>query len=200
MTNKDSAESETRQLVRYLMGIPNLYIFGGLLKHIISPTVHSHFTDIDLIAIDHRVLDRIRYVFDYMFRELPRIGNGPRYFIGKSQRTDKVIQLVLMHSHRHAIQFAVEGPQYDIDRAAFSNGRFYFDVVVGEPAIRNAIETKRASRVTAPRNLAHFAPHRAQIEQRHKLKLLRKGFTIIDWPIQPQFTERLSNDRHNLYN
>lgn len=180
MTNRDSTESDTGQLVRYLMRLPNVYIFGGLLKHIICPTVHSDYTDIDLIAIDREALDRIRDDFDFVFRELPRIGNGPRYFIGKSQRTDIVIQLVLMRSHRHAIQFAIEGPQYDIDRAAFSNGQFYFDADIGADAIRNAVRTRKASRVSAPHSMTHFAPHRPQIEQRHKLKLMRKGFTIID--------------------
>lgn len=180
MTNKNSTESETGQLVRYLMRLPNIYIFGGLLKHIMCPTVHSNYADIDLIAIDRRALDPVRDDFGYMFRELPGIGNGPRYFIGKSPRTDKVIQLVLLRSHRHAIQFAIEGPQYDIDRAAFSNGQFYFDLAIGNEAIREAIKARRATPVTAPRNLAHFSPHRPQIEQRHRLKLLRKGFTIVD--------------------
>ena len=183
MTSNYSTTWETGRLVRYLMRAPNVYIFGGLLKHIVCPTVHPDFTDIDLIATNSRELGRIQNAFDYVFRELPRIGNGPRYFIGKSQRAGKVIQLVLMRSHVQAMQFAVEGPQYDIDRVAFSQGRFYFDVGIGEPTIRDAIKTKRASRVTAPRNLSHFAPHRPMIEQRHKLKLLRKGFTIIDFPI-----------------
>jgi hypothetical protein len=173
---------ETGRLVRYLMRTPNVYIFGGLLKHIVCPAVHRHFTDIDLIATDSRELGRIQEAFDYVFRELPKIGNGPRYFIGKSRRTDKVIQLVLLPSHIQAMQFAVEGSQYDIDRAAFSNRRFYFDAAIGEEAIRQAIRTKRASRVTASRNLTHYAPHRPQIEQRHKLKLMRKGFTVIDYP------------------
>jgi hypothetical protein len=183
MADNDSTDRETVRLVRYLMRAPHLYIFGGLLKHIICPTVHPDFTDIDLIVIDLRALDDLRDDFEYVFKELPRTGNGPRYFIGKSRRSDKVIQFVLMRSHLHAMQFAVEGPQYDIDRVAYSNGRFYFDAGIGGPAIRAAIQAKRASRVTAPRNLFHFAPHRPMIEQRHKLKLLRKGFTIIDCPI-----------------
>ncbi len=180
MTSEDAIARETRRLVRYLMHTPDLYIFGGLLKHIICPTTHLCYTDIDLIAIDDGLLGRLGSAFGYVFRPLPRLANGPRYFIGKSQRTDRVIQLVLMRSHLQAMQFAVEGPQYDIDRAAFSNGRFYFDAAIGEPAIRDAIRRKTATRVTAPRNMNHFAPHRPQIEQRHKLKLLRKGFTIID--------------------
>lgn len=182
MTSNYSTAWEAGRLVRYLMRAPNVYIFGGLLKHIACPTVHPDFTDIDLIATDSRELVRIQDTFDYVFRELPRIGNRPRYFIGKSQRTDKVVQLVLMRSHVQAMQFAVEGPQYDIDRAAFGNRRFYFDEAIGEVAIRHAIRTKRASRITAPRNLTHYAPHRPQIEQRHKLKLMRKGFTVIDCP------------------
>lgn len=182
MTSNYTTAWEAGRLVRYLMRAPNVYIFGGLLKHIVCPTAHPHFTDIDLIAIDCRELGRIQDAFDYVFRELPRIGAGPRYFIGKSRRTEKVIQLVLMRSHVQAIQFAIEGPQYDIDRAAFGNRRFYFDAAIGEEAIRHAIRTKRASRVTASRHLTHYAPHRPQIEQRHKLKLMRKGFTVIDYP------------------
>ena len=182
MTSNYSTAWETGRLVRYLMRAPNVYIFGGLLKHIVCPAVHPHFTDIDLIATDSRELGRIQDAFDYVFRELPRIGDCPRYFIGKSRRTDKVIQLVLMHSHAQAMQFAVDGPQYDIDRAAFGNRRFYFDAAIGEEAIKYAIRTKRASRVTAARNLTHYAPHRPQIEQRHKLKLMRTGFTVIDYP------------------
>lgn len=182
MSSNYTTAWETGRLVRYLMRTPNVYIFGGLLKHIVCPAVHPHFTDIDLIATNSRELGRIQEAFGYVFRELPRIGIGPRYFIGKSRRTDKVIQLVLLPSHLQAMQFALEGPQYDIDRAAFSNGRFYFDAVIGEEAIRHAIRTKRASRVTACRNLMHYAQHRQQIEQRHKLKLMRKGFTVIDCP------------------
>lgn len=180
MATNVPTEIEAARLVRHLMHSPNLYIFGGLLKHIVCPTIHPHYTDIDLIAIDSEELGRIQDAFGYVFRALPKIGNGPRYFIGKSPRADKVIQLVLMRSHRHALQFAVEGPQYDIDRAAFSNDRFYCDAAIGETAIRDAIQAKRASRVTTPRNMTHFAPHRPLIEQRHKLKLLRKGFTIFD--------------------
>jgi hypothetical protein len=179
MTEYDSQAPGNARLVRYLMQAPNIYIFGGLLKHIICPTVHPDYTDLDLIAIDMGELDRIRNDFGYVFRELPRIGNGPRYFIGKSGECDKIIQLILMRSHLHALQFAVEGPQYDVDRVVFSNGCFHFDSTIGEEAIRNAVKTRKASRVTALRNMAHFAPHRAQIEQRHRLKLLRKGFTII---------------------
>lgn len=87
-----------------------------------------------------------------------------------------------MRCHRHAMQFVIEGAQYDIDRAAYSNGRFHFDPAIGEEAIRTAITAKRATRTQGQRNMTHFAPHRQQIEQRHrlKLKLMQKGFAIID--------------------
>lgn len=182
MTSNYSTAWETGRLVRYLMRTPNVYIFGGLLKHIVCPAVHPDFTDIDLIVTDSRELGSIQDAFEYSFRELPRLTNRLRYFIGKSRRTDKTIQLVLMPTHIQAMQFAVEGPQYDIDRAAFGNRRFYFDAAIGEEAIRHAIRTKRATRVTASRNLTHYVQHRPQIEQRHKLKLMRKGFTVIDCP------------------
>lgn len=180
VNSNDPTRRQTALLVSYLMCTPNIYIFGGMLKHIVCPVTHPNFTDIDLIAIDVAELDRIQDAFAYVFRELPRIGTGPRYFIGKSQQSAKPIQLVLMRCHRHAMQFVIEGPQYDIDRAAYCNGRFYFDPAIGEEAIRAAITAKRATRKQGHRNMTHFAPHRQQIEQRHRLKLMRKGFAIID--------------------
>lgn len=171
-------------LVRWLMTSPRTYIFGGLLKHIICPKTHAHFTDIDLIAIDAEVMARIRDTFGYAFREVSRRGNFPRYFIGKSPLVPKTIQLILMRSHAEAMQFTIDGPQYDLDRATFGNGRFYFDPAIGEEAIRHAIKSKRASLVNGPRNMDHFAANRARIEQRHRLKLMLKGFTILDLKTQ----------------
>ena len=162
------------------MAVPSTYIFGGLLRHIINPTVHTEFGDIDLIALDTTTMNRLSDTFGYAFREVSRPGQFPRYFLAKSPLVPKPIQLILVRSHAEAMQFAIDGPQYDIDRVAFSEGRFYFDPVIGEVPIRHAISTKRASLVKGYRNLTHFAKYRPQVEQRHRLKLIQKGFEIIE--------------------
>lgn len=167
-------------LVRWLMAAPNTYIFGGLLRHIINPIVHAEFGDIDLIVLDTAIMDRLGDSFRYAFREVSRPGQFPRYFLAKSPFIPKPIQLILMRSHAEAMQFAIGGPQYDIDRIALSQGSYYFDFVIGEAAIRHAINNKRASHIKGLRDMSHFAKHRPQIEQRHRLKLIQKGFTIID--------------------
>ena len=167
-------------LVGWLVAEPGIYLFGGLLRHLISPNVHPGFGDVDLIALDAAPLEQLRDRFGYVFREVSRPGQFPRYFFAKSPVVTKHIQLVLMNSRDEAIQFAVDGPQYDIDRVAFSEGCFYFDNAIGEKPIRAAINAKRATLVRVPRNTSHFACNRHQIEQRHRLKLLQKGFAIID--------------------
>lgn len=180
LRNPDQSACETDRLVRWLKNSPRTYIFGGLLKHIINPAIHPAFGDIDLIALDFDVMNGLRDEFGYVFREVSKSGCSPRYYLAKSPKASKLIQLILMRSHAEAMQFAIEGPQYDIDRAAFSDGRYYFDPLIGEAAIRHGITTKSARLVIAPRNLSHFAKHRPQIELRHRLKLLHKGFTITD--------------------
>lgn len=167
-------------LMRWLMAAPRTYIFGGLLRHIINPVAHAEFGDIDLIVLDTATMDRLSDRFGYAFREVSRPGQFPRYFLAKSPLVLKPIQLILMRSHAEAMQFAVNGPQYDIDRIALSEGTYYFDPIIGEASIRYAINNKRAGLVKGPRDLRHFAKHRPQIEQRHRLKLIQKGFAIID--------------------
>lgn len=179
VSSQDHTAWETDRLVRWLMASPRTYIFGGLIKHIVNPTIHPAFGDIDLIALDIEVMNRLRDVFGYVFREVSKPGSSPRYYLAKSPYVGKLIQLVLMRSHAEAMQFVIEGPQYDIDRVAFGEGRYYFDPLIGEAAIRHGIRTKHARLVAGPRNLTHFAKHRPQIELRHHLKLLQKGFTII---------------------
>ena len=162
------------------MNAPRTYIFGGLVRHIINPTVHPTYSDIDLITIDIDLLDRLRTEFGYDFREVSRPGSSPRYFLAKSPRFTKTIQLILMQSHAQVMLF-INNAQYDIDRVAYGNQQFYFDLSIsGEDVIRQAINTKCATFIQGPRDMSLFSPNRRQIELRHRWKLIQKGFTIID--------------------
>lgn len=166
--------------MRWLMNAPRTYIFGGLLRRIINRTEHPTYRDIDLITIDIDLLDRLRAEFGYVFREVSRLGSSPRYFLAKSPRFTKTIQLILMKSHEQVMLF-INNAQYDIDRVAYGCQRLFFDPSIGgEDVIRQAINAKRATFIQGPRDMSLFSPNRQQIELRHRWKLIQKGFTIID--------------------
>lgn len=166
-------------LARYLMGNPDVYLFGGFVKHLVNPVVHMEYGDIDAIALSDDVLEALSTQFAFTFKETSPNEAYPRYFLGKSTRAGKTIQLILMSSQTDALRF-IHSAQYDVDRVGYSDQHFYFDPVVGEGHIRQAINSKQVSLVPGFRDMGLFHTQRPQIEQRHKVKLLRKGFTITE--------------------
>jgi hypothetical protein len=166
-------------LARYLMGNPDVYLFGGFVKHLVNPVVHMEYGDIDAIVLSEGVLEALRTQFAFKFKETSPNGAYPRYFLGKSARAGKTIQFLLMNSHADALRF-IHSAQYDVDRVGYSDQQFYFDPVVGEGRIRQAINSKQVSLARGVRDMDLFHTQRPQIEQRHKVKLLRKGFTITE--------------------
>jgi hypothetical protein len=169
---------DTERLASYLMNEPRVHLFGGFIKHLINPRVHSEFSDIDVIALDAEVMRTLEDQFAYTFKDVSQSTTSyPRYFLGKSSRAGTTVQLILMNSPADAAKF-IAGSQYDADRVSFSDGQFHFDSTVGEQAIRHAINTKRVNLIGGERDLSLFSINRPAVEQRHKIKLLRKGFTI----------------------
>jgi len=163
-------------LVGFLMCHPDAYLFGGFVKHLIAPAVHLEYSDIDVIALSTGVMDFLSDQFGYSFKEVSPEGVYPRYFMGKSVRAGKSIQLILMQSAADAKRF-IFNAQYGVDRVGFNNG-FFFDPVIGEDAIHDAIRHKVAHPVPGTRSMELFQPDRLQVEQRHKSKLIKKGFLI----------------------
>lgn len=169
---------DTERLANYLMTEPRAFLFGSFTKHLLSPRVHPEFSDIDLIALSTDVLKILEDQFDYAFRDVSQSAtNYPRYFLGKSERAGKTIQLILMHTPADAMKF-IAGAQYDADRVSYSAGQFHFDSTVGEQVVRHAIQTKQVNLIKGNRDLSLFSLNRPIVEQRHKIKLLRKGYTI----------------------
>jgi hypothetical protein len=166
-------------LLAWLTSSPDIYIFGGLVKHIINPASHPTFSDVDAIAISPAVATQLRLRFGYRFIEVSKPGHNPRYLLGKSSSHHEVIQLLEMRSEAEA-QIFIYNAQYDIDRVTVSNHQLEFDPAIDRATILRGINEKTARRVSGPRNMRLFAANRQQIEQRHKLKLLRKGFTVYD--------------------
>jgi hypothetical protein len=60
-----------QKLFEHLMQDPRIHIFGGAIKHMLSATVHSEFTDIGLVATDTAVLRPSQERFGYQFRDSP---------------------------------------------------------------------------------------------------------------------------------
>jgi len=168
---------DNEALAGYLMGNPNAYLFGGMVRHLVAPTIHPDYGDIDVIATDDSVIEELTSRFGYTFRENAISKNYPRYFLGKSSRAGKPIQLILMRSHTDALKF-IHNAQYDLDRIAYSNNRVLCDPQVGESATINAIKTKQARLIPGPRDQSLFHPERRLIEQKHQSKLMGKRFSI----------------------
>ena len=166
-------------LANHLMSKRDVVLFGGFVKHLISPVQHMDYSDIDVIALSSNVIDTLAARFAFTFEAVSSADSYPRYFIGKSARAGKTVQVVLMHSMEDAKRF-IFNAQYDVDRVGYSNHAFIFDLGIGETTIRHAIEAKQASTIQSSRSLALFSNHRPHIENRHKLKLVRKGFSIIE--------------------
>lgn len=163
-------------LTGFLMAHPDAYLFGGFVKHLIEPTVHLEYNDLDVIALNTGVMDSLPDRFGFAFKEVSPEGSYPRYFVGKSVRAGKSIQLILMHSAVDAKRF-IFNAQYAVDRVGFNKG-FFFDPVIGDDAIHDAIRHKVAQTAPGTRSLELFQPDRLQVEQRHKSKLIKKGFLI----------------------
>ncbi|WP_228894834.1 hypothetical protein [Pseudoduganella aquatica] len=169
---------DTERLASHLMNEPRAHLFGGFVKHLINPRVHPEFSDIDLIALDAEVMRILEDQFTYTFKDVSQSATSyPRYFLGKSTRAGKTIQVILMNANADATRF-IAGAQYDADRVSFNAGQFHFDGMVGEQTIRHAINTKQVNLIDGDRDLSLFSINRPAVERRHKIKLLRKGFII----------------------
>lgn len=174
------AERLPRGLLHWMIGIHGLYIYGGLLKRIIDPASTVPLGDVDVIALDAKVMEVMTERFGIVFRKVHTTSTRTPYFIGKAGRGDsKIIHLVLLRSHEHAMRYLMNS-QFDIDRLALSNRNLFFDPKCGLDAICNAIRAKRATRVPGPRDMTIFAKNRPQIERHHSMRLRRKGYIVID--------------------
>jgi hypothetical protein len=164
-------------LTGFLMANPDAYLFGGFVMHLLDPVVHLEYNDIDVIALNTGVMDALTKRFDFTFKEVSPEGAYPRYFMGKSMRAGKSVQLILMDSEADAMRF-IFNAQYAVDRVGFNRG-FFFDPMIGEDAIHDAIHNKVAQAAPGPRSMELFQPDRLLVEQRHKSKLVKKGFRIV---------------------
>lgn len=176
------AESERlpQGLLHWMINVHGLYIYGGLLKRIIDETSTVPLGDVDVIALDAKVMHVMTERFGIVFRKVHTINTHMPYFIGKAGHGDnKIIHLVLLRSHEQAMRYIMNN-QFDIDRLALSNHYLFCDPQCGLGAICNAIRAKRATRVQGARDMTLFAQNRQQIERHYSLRLRRKGYIVID--------------------
>lgn len=166
---------DNAELAKQLMDRSDIVIFGGFVKHLINPVVHLEYDDIDVIALHEDVMEELASCFGYAFKETSSPDAYPRYFMGKSSRAGKSIQVVLLNSMEDAHNF-VFGAQYTVDRVGYCQG-FLFDPDTGEEVVRNAINTKKIELASPAKSKELFHANRGQIERRHTMKLFKKGFT-----------------------
>ena len=167
-------------LLHWMVGVHGLYIYGGLLKRIIDPASTVPLGDVDVIALDAKVMEVMTERFGIVFRRVNTTITRTPYFIGKTGRGDcKIIHLALLRSHEQAMRYVMNN-QLDIDRLALSNHHLFYDPNFDLDAICKAIRRKRATRVQGTRDVTLFAKNRPQIEQHYEVRLRRKGYTVID--------------------
>lgn len=164
-------------IAQYLMHQQGIYLFGGFVKHLIDPLAHSDYGDIDLIVLDTNVITELETKFGYQFTATSPSGAYPSYYHGQPTKAGKPLQVILLNSPSDAFRF-VFNAQYDIDRVLYTNGAFHFDPAIGEQTTLHGITSKLAATAPGPQDRTLFQFGRAQVELRHKVKLLRKGFTI----------------------
>jgi hypothetical protein len=167
---------DNQVLAEHLMAHPNILLFGGFVKHLIAPIAHMEYSDIDLIALNEEVMDELSSGFGYAFRETSSATDCPRYFKGRSSKAGKSLQVILLSSVEQARKF-IFSAQYTADRVGYFQG-FVFDPDTGEDVIRHAICTKKIQLASAPRSMELFHANRSQIERRHTMKLIKKGFSV----------------------
>ncbi|WP_296000044.1 hypothetical protein [Rugamonas sp.] len=176
------AESERlpQGLLHWMINVHGLYIYGGLLKRIIDETSSVPLGDVDVIALDAKVMQVMTERFGIVFRRVHTTSTHMHYFIGKAGRgNNKIIHLVLLRSHEQAMRYIMNN-QFNIDRLALSNHHIFFDPKCGLDAICNAIRAKRATRIQGARDMTLFAKNRQQIERHYSMRLRRKGYIVID--------------------
>jgi hypothetical protein len=179
LTALADSEQLPQGLLHWMIGVQGLYIYGGLLKRIIDRASTVPLGDVDVIALDIKVMEIMTARFGIVFRRVKTITRTP-YFIGKAGHGDtKVIHLTLLGSHEQAMRYVMNN-QLDIDRLALSNYHLFYDPKFELDELCNSIRTKRATRVKGERDMTLFAKNRPRIEHHYEVRLRRKGYTVID--------------------
>ena len=174
------AERLPQALLHWMIGVHGLYIYGGLLKRIVDPASTVPLGDVDVIALDAKVMEIMTERFGIIFRRVNTTITRTPYFIGKAGNGDaKIVHLALLRSHEQAMRYVMNN-QLDIDRLALSNHHLFYDPNFDPNALCNAIRAKRATRIQGKRDMTLFAKNRPQIEHHYEVRLRRKGYTVID--------------------
>ncbi|RYG88911.1 MAG: hypothetical protein EON58_19665 [Alphaproteobacteria bacterium] len=161
------------------MSHASVHLFGGFAKHLADPVHSMEYGDIDMVTTNVSVMQDLEDRFGYRFQEMSQATSRPRYFVGKSTKAGKSLHLVLLGSDAEA-QLFIHNAQYDIDRFAYHVGEFHPAPGLSMDAVRGALRSKQATLATGPRNMDLYTPSRTQVEQKHKAKLLTKGYTVIE--------------------
>lgn len=88
---------DAEPLMRRLMSCQDAYLFGGVVKHLLAPEIHTEIQDIDLIATSDEVMSLLEEL-GYQFRLTSPANSYPRYYIGHSTKAGKPVQIVRLNT------------------------------------------------------------------------------------------------------
>lgn len=69
---------DNAELAGFLMDRSDVVLFGGFVKHLIHPSAHLEYNDIDLIALSTGVIDEMTSKYGYSFKETSPHTSYPR--------------------------------------------------------------------------------------------------------------------------
>lgn len=172
---------DNAELLRFLLRRPDAFLFGGVAKHLAAPYLYPEYGDIDILVTSQQPQTVLEQEFGYVFKQTSPESAYPRYCLGRSKKAAKPIQLIRVASEEDAKRFIFSG-QYDVDRIGFNKHRFFCDPTLNADSVLQALKAKHATRWHESRDMQLFHESRPQIEQRHKMKLIRRGFHITEQP------------------
>ena len=165
---------DMRGVFQYINASKHTYLFGGMLKHVMYPEIHTDFTDIDICVTDKTVMTELEAGFGYTFVNVSKKNQYPQYFIGRSRLIGKDIQGVLLQNEMEVRRF-IFNAQYDVDRMYLHGGELIYDTTV---AAKKKNLKKRIAVYTRinDRDVSVFHKTRQLIENKHHAKMAKRGW------------------------
>lgn len=164
---------------KFLSDTPTAYIFGGAVKHVIFPEVHTDFTDWDVAFTSYESIRELQREFDLEIKEVSEKEDSyPRYFQLKSkERAGREVQAILFTCEEDVKRF-VFNAQYDIDRLYINRRSIFCDPKRNRDTVLKSVRGRIATRINEERDTDLFTPKRHFVEMAHRNKLKNRGFTI----------------------
>jgi len=170
MTNKEELYKEITS--------QDILLFGGFLRHRLSPEEFTNYSDIDMCIIGNHHLENLEDKFGYKFLSLSEPEQYPQYYIGRTDKMDSVeLHVVQFKDYTDAEEF-IFNSQLDIDRMYMSGGVIITNGTRFEEIAKKLIKKEATKTPMNERKLNLFHHNRVFIEKKYESKLIKKGWII----------------------